>query len=185
MSEKEVKRWDILINKFNKNQKVTGAEIGVWDGRTSVKLLNNNKNLFLYMIDRWISVDKNDTYFNTFDADIIARSTQIEFDEAYKEAINKIKPYKKRCKIIKKDSINASKEFEDESLDFVFIDADHSYEGVKKDIYAWMPKVKKDGWLCGHDYKNGKLVGVKSAVDEILGEKNIISENDHTWSYRI
>jgi predicted O-methyltransferase YrrM len=54
------------------------------------------------------------------------------------------------------------------SLDFVFIDADHSYEAVKDDIACWKSKVRRGGWLGGHDY-NQKFPGVVRAVDEAFG----------------
>ena len=55
-----------------------------------------------------------------------------------------------------------------ELLDFVYIDADHSYDGCKLDMETWFPKLKPSGQLCGHDYN---LPGVKQAVDE-FAEKN-------------
>lgn len=64
-------------------------------------------------------------------------------------------------------SVNASKMFEDGSVDFVFIDASHEYADVKEDILAWMPKVKKGGVIAGHDYAD-KGTGVKRAVDELF-----------------
>jgi len=72
--------------------------------------------------------------------------------------------------VIVDESCNAAKQFEDGSLDFVFIDASHSYENVRKDIIAWLPKVKVGGILAGHDYGNG-YEGVIQAVDEIFGNK--------------
>lgn len=76
-----------------------------------------------------------------------------------------------------------AKEFEDGSIDFVFIDADHSYKSVKKDILAWLPKVKKGGIIAGHDYEHetydeqyinedghgDRHHGVIKAVNEIFG----------------
>jgi predicted O-methyltransferase YrrM len=66
------------------------------------------------------------------------------------------------------DSITASNLYEDASLDFVFIDASHDYESVKKDILAWLPKVKKGAILSGDDYLH-KHGGVVQAVNEIFG----------------
>jgi hypothetical protein len=57
-----------------------------------------------------------------------------------------------KVKIVEKSSLEAAKDFPDESFDFVYIDADHSYKAVKEDIQAWLPKVKADGILAGHDY---------------------------------
>jgi predicted O-methyltransferase YrrM len=66
------------------------------------------------------------------------------------------------------DSLEASKLYEDESLDYVFIDAAHDYKSVKKDITAWLPKVKKGGILSGDDYLQ-QHGGVVQAVNEIFG----------------
>lgn len=54
----------------------------------------------------------------------------------------------------------------DESVDAVYIDGLHTYEGVKNDLLAWLPKMKRDGWLLGHDYRPGKFDGVVRAVNE-------------------
>lgn len=81
----------------------------------------------------------------------------------------------------KMKSIEASKLFADNSLTFVFIDADHSYEAVKEDIKAWYPKVKINGWLCGHDYGNRIPTGVDKAVPERFGSNFDTIEN--SWLY--
>lgn len=73
---------------------------------------------------------------------------------------------------IKKLSIEAAKDFKDESIDFIFIDADHRYEPVCADIQAWLPKLKKDCIMCGHDYSK-KFPGLMKAVDEIFGKPNL------------
>ena len=57
-----------------------------------------------------------------------------------------------RFKIMRAFTTEAVKEIEDESLDFVFVDADHSFEGVSQDIHDWAPKVKAGGAILGHDY---------------------------------
>ena len=64
-------------------------------------------------------------------------------------------------------------------LDFVFIDAQHDYDSVKKDIEIWTPKLKPGGLLSGHDYQPN-FKGVIQAVDEAVG-RPIIGEND-TWA---
>lgn len=73
------------------------------------------------------------------------------------------------------DSISASKRFKNNSLDFVFIDAAHDYESVKADILAWLPKVKNNGILAGHDYypEHPEYCGVYQAVHEIFDKKLI------------
>lgn len=78
------------------------------------------------------------------------------------------------------DSISASKRFKDNSLDFVFIDAAHDYESVKADILAWLPKVKNNGILAGHDYypEHPEYCGVYQAVHEIFDKKFIKQSGD-------
>ena len=61
--------------------------------------------------------------------------------------------------------------FDDGEVDFVWVDADHSYESVKKDLAAWCPKVKSPTCLAGHDYSEA---GVKQAVDEFAGDHGLI-----------
>lgn len=66
---------------------------------------------------------------------------------------------------IKGRSDDVSDGFEDDSLDMVFLDGDHSYEGVKSDIEHWLPKIKQGGVMCGHDYGREEY-GVTEAVNE-------------------
>ena len=84
----------------------------------------------------------------------------------------------KNCEVIKGYSVDVAKTIPDESLDWVYIDADHRYEAVKADLKAWFPKVRKGGVMSGHDYMNfvykapfGDYVyGVKQAVKEFMKE---------------
>lgn len=68
--------------------------------------------------------------------------------------------------LVKLDSAEAAKCFPDGSIDFIFIDADHSYEGVARDIAAWRPKMKFSGTMAGHDRVR---IGVHKAVMEAFG----------------
>lgn len=64
------------------------------------------------------------------------------------------------------DSLEQSKKIEDNSLDMVYIDAEHDYDNVTGDLSAWHPKIKSGGFICGHDYHD--QFGVKKAVDNFL-----------------
>ena len=128
-----------------------GAEVGVHMGYYSRVLLDTIEDLDLMLIDSWCKHE--------------ARRRALELvkeiftEERYPGAT-----------IIQKESVEAAKEVEDESLDFVYIDAAHDYENVKADIEAWWPKVRKGGILAGHDYiesRSGR-VGVIPAVDEFV-----------------
>ena len=70
--------------------------------------------------------------------------------------------------------VEASKDFSDASLDFVYIDGDHSYESVKQDLNSWYPKLKKFGVMCGDDYAHITGRGVVEAVNEFAFEKKLI-----------
>jgi cephalosporin hydroxylase len=74
---------------------------------------------------------------------------------------------------IRTDSTNASLLFNDNSIFFVFIDADHSYEKVLLDLKAWWPKLKINGYLCGHDFVD-KNENVGRAVEEFCKLNNVI-----------
>lgn len=76
------------------------------------------------------------------------------------------------------DSFVAAKNFEENSIDFCFIDANHAYEFVSKDIAAYLPKMKKGGYLSGHDWSDD---GVKKAVREAFGENFISDVNQDIW----
>ena len=73
-------------------------------------------------------------------------------------------------------SYEAAKNFPDEYFDLIYIDADHSYNGVKKDLEAWWPKVKKGKYFTGDDYShshapvNGLKFEVIEAVDEFAAK---------------
>jgi len=86
---------------------------------------------------------------------------EAQFDELRKIYPNIIK-YKMKSEF-------AALDFKDQSLDFIYIDGNHLYDFVKKDILAWLPKLKKPGVIAGHDYAHKLAPGVKPAVDELLG----------------
>lgn len=68
------------------------------------------------------------------------------------------------------DSTEAASAFADGECSLVFVDADHAEESVRKDINAWLPKIKKGGTICGHDYAHNHHIGVKRGVDGIFGK---------------
>jgi predicted O-methyltransferase YrrM len=76
-------------------------------------------------------------------------------------------------------SVEASKLYEDESLDFVFIDADHTKEGFSDDMDCWFPKVKQGGVIAGHDYD---YPVIKEIVNKLFnGQEKVLLPN--TWVY--
>lgn len=149
-------------------------EVGAWLGKSSsfmgVEIKNSGKDIKLDCIDTWSFDPKGSIPKVFFDQVEDVEKTFIKnmADSGIEDIVTPIKL----------ESTIASKNYADNSLDFVFIDANHGYEDVKKDIQAWYPKVKVGGYIGGHDYSM-YWTGVIKAVDEIYNnDKTIIG---HSW----
>jgi hypothetical protein len=143
---------------------IRGAEIGVFAGDLSSRLLAR-EGLNLSMIDSW--APNGEDYAPGSD-DFHASLTWDQQSKFMQMSIRATDFAKDRRTIIVMSSEAAAQNFTDGMLDFVFIDADHSYEGCKRDIAAWYPKLKDGALLSGHDYDHPEYPswGVKRAVDE-------------------
>ena len=75
-----------------------------------------------------------------------------------------------RVTFIQESSDTAARHVEDDSLDLVFIDADHTAAWVQKDLDAWVPKVRPGGVIAGHDYGSHTHVDVKPVVDRFFAD---------------
>jgi len=100
----------------------------------------------------------------------------IEYESYFDKRVSKYTNIKK----IKGYSNKIHNLFEDESLDFVYIDANHEYKWVSSDIVLWFPKVKKGGWIGGHDYVRDISPGVVKAVLEKFGNIDVLFD-DSSW----
>lgn len=127
------------------------VEVGCHRGKSSsflaVEIANSRKKIELHCIDIWLDVAQRDAF------------------------LENMKPVRKYyTKAYHSSSMDAVHLFLNESVDFVFLDAFHSYEEVRNDIAHWLPKVKPGGVLAGHDYFDDPTVwpGVRKAVDEVL-----------------
>lgn len=117
-----------------------GAEMGVERGIYSEVLLKANPQLKLFSIDAW-------TAYQGYRDHV----SQEKMDELLADAHKRLDPYQ-RCTLIKGFSTDVVKQFEDESLDFVYIDGNHEYQQVVNDVCEWDKKVKVGGIVAGHDY---------------------------------
>lgn len=187
MSEAQI-RANEIIDRVGKGS--VGAEIGVAIGQTSECLLKSGVK-HLYMVDSWAAMeDQPQHYIDS--GDWHATCTQQEQDAHYRAALEITEFAQERRTVLRQSSLRAARETTDKSLDFVFIDADHSYRGCLQDIEAWKGKVKPGGWLCGHDYGHTPTDkewtwGPKKAVDEAVekyGWKLQIGAN-YTWFCRM
>lgn len=145
----------------------TVAEIGSWLGDSTVflakEMLKTRNSFKIYCVDLWENIDQ----YRPF------REDEGELLKAHKEARPVFEKNIKDNNVdqfitqIQRVSWEAAECLEDNSLDLVFLDADHTYEGVKKDIIAWLPKLKTNGILSGHDYFE-RSCGVSKAVNDTL-----------------
>lgn len=148
-----------LILHLNNTKAEIVAEVGVRDGNFSKFILDNTTVKKLYAIDPWENNEE-----------------LSECEVAYNNCKNALSPFGERAEMIKAYSPFVSEMFDDESLDFVYIDGLHDYDSVKSDINAFYPKVKKGGIIAGHDYHQLDWPGVFYAVNEFI-EKNELELN--------
>lgn len=160
-----------MVEKFPSKSKF--VEVGSWKGKSAaylaVEIINSNKDIKLDCVDTWKGSAEH------VDDEYVKKNSLYElFIKNTFSLSSVINP-------IKMDSVDASKKYEDNSIDFVFIDANHKYIHVKNDIEAWFPKVKIGGVMAGHDYKNG-WTDVDKAVDEFFKDKKI-TDTESCWFY--
>ncbi len=162
--------YDIALKYCPDNS--TFVEVGSWMGRSTCymgeQIKKSPKNIKFYAVDTWEGSE----------------------EISHKETIEKLKNenltlfdifnhHLQLCGVqdqvlpLKTASIEAAKQFEDNSLDFVHIDASHDYENVLADIIAWYPKVKPGGFITGDDYVIN-WGGVIQAVNEYFAGKSVV-----------
>jgi hypothetical protein len=137
------------------------AEIGVAEGNFSEDIFKWPIQFpFVYLVDRWrcMSDLKGDS-----------AQPQIWHDKNYYRVVLRTARFASRVVILKNESDLAAYAVQNRSLHLVYVDADHSYQGVMGDIRAWFPKLKQGGVMAFHDYQNSAY-GVKRAVDGFCEE---------------
>lgn len=123
-----------------------GVEVGVERAKYSEVLLRENPLLHLTCVDRWMPMRH---YRDHVDSSKLERF--------YVESQERLSPYRERVTFMRALSVDAAQKFEDRSLDFVYIDANHNIQSVIADLAAWSPKVRVGGIVAGHDYLKAKL----------------------------
>jgi len=145
------------------------VEVGVHSGKHAREMLEHLPTAQFFLID---SYDVNNSTFQDSGKPPKTEAERLTFIQA---VIDSLTPYGNRAHLIIKDSEEAAKYFDDESLDFVYIDAQHEYAAVMKDIRTWWPKVRKGGILSGDDCVEPS---VKQAVLDCFRDK-VMYGNDH------
>jgi len=149
---------NIYRDMVKKYDNATFVEVGCFEGGSTVYMAElikrSGKNIKFYAVD----------LFEKY------KPTNGQVSPSYKKFKKNTSQFAKYITVLKMDSLDASKLFADKSLDFVFLDADHTYKSVKRDIKCWLPKVK--GTFAGHDYAESTIFkgvyfeGVSRAVNK-------------------
>lgn len=141
------------------------CELGVFIGDYSKLIFDITKPSKLYLVDlfpnKMISGDKDGKNMKEENLEI----SYIKLKEHFKNHHN--------VYIIKDKTFNFLSKIENNYLDIVYIDADHSFEGVYNDLIYSYNKVKIGGFICGHDYSKQQFKGVFDAVNKFCDEKNL------------
>lgn len=160
-----------------------GAEIGVWQGDFSAAILTVAQPRTVHLIDPWQSApaELEGVLYDKPQADMDAIHDQVLRRFAHEIASGTVVVHRAR-------SADAAGEIADGSLDWAYIDGDHTYEGVSADLAAYAPKLGSDGLLCGDDYvANGRFgTAVKRAVDELVarGEFVMVAQRTNQFVLR-
>lgn len=141
-------RYEWLAHLVNEHQWRRGAELGLRNGTTFNHVLQHCPELTLIGVDCW--------------ADGLGHQRVQLAEQRTRDGAAR---FGQRAVIIKDWTVPAAAQVPDGSLDFIFIDADHSEAAVRADVQAWRPKVRPGGWIIGHDIN---WPSVKSAVNDLL-----------------
>lgn len=150
----------------------TAIEVGVWRGDYSKVIIDSLNPKNFYGVDPYLLHDgyadcPDDTEFaNQKNLDGLYENVKLRYNNL------------SSATLMRTTGIQATTHFQDQELDFVYIDGDHSYDFVSKDIKAWWPKIKPGGILSGHDYttgnpQKGHVYGVIQAVNEFVKAHNL------------
>lgn len=144
-------------------QNVVGIEIGTCRAESTAYILENCPNVSkLFTIDPYKAYD-----------DWVGNINQDTIDKFMAIAQKNLEPYGDRVRMIREPSANATNNFKDTIVDFIFVDGDHSYEATLADCEAYYPLLKKGGFFCGHDYSS--IPDVSRAVNDFRNRNKISS----------
>jgi hypothetical protein len=167
-------RRNVLSELIAKHGLKIGAETGVGSGPTTHFLLEAHPDL------HWIGVDHFPAGFPLVDGSSMPQERQDKYRTNYAMLVELHAP---RLTWIDAPVPEAASQVADGSLDLVFIDDDHSYEGCKAAILAWRSKVRPGGWLAGHDYYPERFPGVVKAVKELIPGFGVA--DDFVWLTKV
>lgn len=170
--------YDQLLAALPATTPSTFVEIGLWLGRSTaylgVEILNQGKPVTILAID----------HFKGQPEIIGWRAALVEGSEAaFRQNIATVaEALGPLFQLRVSDSVAAAAQVADDSVEVVWLDAEHSVEAVRADIEAWWPKVRVGGFIGGDDYR--KCVGVRQAVLERWGIQRDLANHPHYWLMR-
>ncbi len=132
-----------------------GVEVGVADATYSETILRQWEGRRLHLVDLWGVDPRNRDRSQVTEQ--LQQSRRITAEQ-------RMARFGERVRLHALDSIQAAHRFPDDSLDFVYLDADHSEEAVLEDIQTWLPKVRPGGLIAGHDFLDGETSECHFAV---------------------
>jgi len=161
--------YGVLTKVINDNNFKNVAEVGIGYGTHAKYVLKTTS------VSNLILVDPTKYYPNDgFATDIMSKTPEVvgnNFNELYNLINKELSPWKERYTWFRTESLNITEEqVPNESLDCVFVDGDHSYEAVSKDLDFWWQKVRSGGQLLGDDYW---MTDVAKAVHEFADSHNL------------
>ena len=156
-------RQTVLAGLIEHHGWTSGAELGVYQGETLFYLLRRFPKLSMIGVDHWKRTGGPVQNRETGDAPYYNKPMEEIKDAVFREA----EQFPERCRLIALNTVAAAEFVEDGTLDFVFIDADHSTAAVTSDIKLWSPKLKPKGALVGHD---ANWPSVRRALKVTLGD---------------
>jgi len=155
----------------------TGVEVGVDEGVFSDYLLTWWRGQRLISVDAWMEMPANE-YADT------CNTSQLSMEEKYERSRSLLSSHGARSEIRRELSVEAAAKVEPRSLDFVYLDARHDFDGVTEDLHAWFGKIRPGGLMAGHDYNDGVFVegvhGVRSAVDGFFASRALPVRHTYT-----
>jgi hypothetical protein len=159
---------------INNNNYQNYVEIGIQSGIFTEYVLKNT-NIPVYGVDPFKPCSDNECGWGNPDGTIIA--TQEMQDETKDICLNKLSKFS-NFNYVNMNSVEYGSSIPDNSLDIVFIDGDHSTDGVTKDLEIFYKKIRKGGFIIGHDYGGdfgmfNQVVQVKQAVDNFCLNNNL------------
>lgn len=160
MNHRNTVMLDHVIKDFP--QTGTWVELGSWTGRSAaycvVELVNRGWQGQFYCVDSWIGspeLQQNPDFVNVRDT-----------------FLKNVSPVQQYIRTKECASWDAAQDFDDNSVDFCYVDAGHDYESVTKDLQSWWPKIRRGSYFAGDDYTKG-YPGLQQAVWDFFKLLNI------------